>query len=38
MKLNITNNKRVFRFGQKVKVILAKCTPETRNIDFILDE
>ena len=32
------NTKRIFRFGQKVKVILAKCTPETRNIDFILDE
>lgn len=33
-----TNTKRVFTFGQKLKVILAKCTLETRNIDFILDK
>ena len=30
--------KKVFAFGQKLKVILAKCTPETRTIDFILDK
>ncbi len=33
-----SNHKRTFKFGQKVKVFLVKCTPETRNIDFILDE
>lgn len=32
------NGKRVFNFGQKLKVILAKCTPETRTIDFMLEE
>lgn len=32
-----SNTKKVFYFGQKLKVILVKCTLETRKIDFILD-
>ena len=32
------NNKRVFVFGQELKVLLVRCTPETRTIDFVLDE
>lgn len=31
------NSKRVFTFGEHLKVILAKCNVETRTIDFILD-
>lgn len=33
-----TNTKKVYTFGQKLKVVLARCTLETRNIDFILDK
>ena len=32
------NSKKVFTFGEHLKVILARCTPETRTIDFVLDE
>ena len=32
------NGKRVFTFGQHLKVVLVRCTPETRTIDFVLDE
>ena len=32
------NSKRVFSFGQTVKVRLAKCSPEIRAIDFVLVE
>ena len=32
------HSKKVFSFGQKLKVTLVRCTPETRNIDFILDK
>ena len=32
------HSKRVFSFGQKLKVLLAKCTPETRTIDFELED
>ena len=31
-------SRRVFSFGQKLKVLLAKCTPETRTIDFELED
>ena len=32
------HNKRVFSFGEHLKVILAKCDLETRTIDFILED
>ena len=32
------NSKKVFTFGEHLKVILARCIPETRTIDFVLDE
>lgn len=31
-------NKKVFSFGQELKVLLVKCTPETRTIDFELEK
>ena len=32
------HNKKVFTFGQELNVLLVKCTPETRNIDFELEK
>lgn len=32
------HSKKVFSFGQKLKVLLVKCTPETRTIDFELED
>ena len=31
-------SKKTYRIGDKVKVQLIKCTPETRNIDFVIVE
>lgn len=32
------HSKKVFSFGQKLKVLFVKCTPETRTIDFELED
>lgn len=32
------NRKRVFTFGQELKVTLVRCSRDTRNIDFILEK
>ena len=32
------SNKKVFTFGQELKVLLVKCTPETRTIDFEIEK
>ena len=32
------HGKKVFSFGQRLKVVLVRCTPETRTIDFMLDK
>ena len=32
------SNKKVFTFGQELKVLLVKCRPETRTIDFEIEK